>query len=364
MKFEDNTLLIIPNNIKEQVLNNNELINIKLTSFEEIRDNLYFKYDEKSIYYIMNKYNIKYEVAIVYLDNIYYIEEKKYNIKKLDKLVSIKHELTDNNLLIFNNLYKNYLKSKKIIIYGFNEFNKYQKRIIENLKEITETNVVNENNALTDLKECFEFNYIEEEITFVLEKISGLIKKNIDISNIKLLNVTSEYIEPIKRLFKFYNIPINISTTLYETYTSNRFLENLKKTSLKASLESINTSNLYNEFLKISNKYVWCENPLELIKYDLKQVKVRTNIKGIEINKIGNMDDYYFLIGFNSDYPKTIKDEAFLNDNLKQLLNLDTSYELNKINKKNTICELKKLSNLTVTYKNKSDFSEERQILL
>ena len=48
----------------------------------------------------MNKYNIKYEVAKVYLDNIYYIEDITYNSNKLNFLVNIKKELLDNNLLI------------------------------------------------------------------------------------------------------------------------------------------------------------------------------------------------------------------------------------------------------------------------
>ena len=359
MNFDDNTLLIIPNNLKKQVLNNNKLINIKLTSFNEIRDNLYFKYDEKTIYYLIKKYNMKYEVAKVYLDNLYFIEDKNYNIKRLDKLVSIKQELIDNDLLIFNKLYKNYIKSKTITLYGFNILNKYQKNIIKALEKITKVNIINKENEINELKECYQFNHIEEEITFVLEQISKLINNNISIDKIKLLNVTSEYIEPLKRLSKFYNIKINLNdTTLYQTYTSNKFLKNLKETNLRKALESINTSDLYDEFLKLSNKYIWCENPLELITYDLKQIKVKTNIKGIEINNIEDTNDYYFLLGFNSSYPKTIKDEDYLNDDLKQMLNIDTSYELNKINKENTIKQLESLSNLIITYKNKTDFME------
>ena len=61
-KLKDDTILIIPNNIKEETLKNirnlNKKLNIKIFSLEEFIKKLTFDYDEQTIYYIMNKYNI------------------------------------------------------------------------------------------------------------------------------------------------------------------------------------------------------------------------------------------------------------------------------------------------------------------
>jgi len=40
-------------------------------------------------------YNIKYEIALEYLNNLYYIEDKLYNNEKLDFLFNVKKELIE-----------------------------------------------------------------------------------------------------------------------------------------------------------------------------------------------------------------------------------------------------------------------------
>ena len=109
-------LLVVPLNLKKKIINeinSQALNNTKVTTFEEIRENLYFKYDEKSIHYIMKNYKINYDLAQIYLENLYFIEDKKYNNSKLDNLVKIKKELELLNLIFKNDNYKSFLKSKK-----------------------------------------------------------------------------------------------------------------------------------------------------------------------------------------------------------------------------------------------------------
>ena len=81
----------------------------------------------------MNKYKIKYEIAKVYLDNIKYIENKEYKSNKLNFLVNIKNELIENKLLIIDKYYINYLKNKNICVYGFDNIDKYFKKILNKI---------------------------------------------------------------------------------------------------------------------------------------------------------------------------------------------------------------------------------------
>ena len=49
-----------------------------------------------------------------------------------------------------------------------------------------------------DIKTCFEFNNVLDEISYVFEEISNLLAKGIDINDISILNVKNEYINTIK----------------------------------------------------------------------------------------------------------------------------------------------------------------------
>ena len=114
------TIIICNDSYKIQILKQiKKLINIKFMSIDEFIKSYYFDYDEKTILYVIKKYNIKYEIAIEYLKNLLYIENKKYDNNKLDFLVKLKEELIENSLLIFNNGFKNYIKLYPYLLYIF-----------------------------------------------------------------------------------------------------------------------------------------------------------------------------------------------------------------------------------------------------
>ena len=70
-------------------------------------------------------------------------------------------------------------------------------------------------------------------------------------------------------------------------------------------------------------------------------------------------NDYVFLMNFNQkSIPVTHKDEKYLSDNDLKLLDLETSVELNKIDKNIAINNIKSIKNLIITYKKESYSSE------
>ena len=126
--IKNNSIVICNSNYKIKLLKGiKKLINIKFISMDEFIKSYYFDYDEKTILYVIKKYGVKYEIALEYLQNLIYIEDKKYNNEKLDFLVNLKNELIENRLLIFNDKFKNYIKDKDIIIYNYSlsKFEKY-----------------------------------------------------------------------------------------------------------------------------------------------------------------------------------------------------------------------------------------------
>ena len=372
MSLNDLIILVIPNNIKEEILLKiNELdniYNIKIMNLSEFINKLTFTYDDKSIYYLINKYKIKYEVAKVYLDNIKYIENSN-SIKKLNKLYKIKQELIDNNLLIYDDLFKSFIKDKKIIIYGYDYLNKYQKKVLINI----DYNFIKKEKK--DYKhDVYEFDTIDEEVEFVCTKI---IESGIDINKIKLANITSEYNNVVQRIFKFYNIPILLENnmSIYDTNIISDFINLIKEKDIDEVLNILNSkydftidenNYIYNKLINILNKYTFVDNyidVLDMLIYDFKHTnnyvnKIDNCIRVIDIkNNIIDDDTYVFLLGFNQgSLPIIYKDEDYITDDIKGNLNIETTIEKNKIEKDNIKNIISSIKNLTLTYKLKSSF--------
>lgn len=362
--IKNNSIIICNNDYKKQILKNiNKLINIKFMSMNEFIKSYYFDYDEKTILYVIKNYNTKYEIALEYLKNIYYIEDKKYNNEKLDFLVNLKNELIKNNLLIFNNKFKNYIKNKNIIIYN-THLSKFEKHLLKDIN-ITIMNKTQENNIPT----IYEFDTTEEEVEYVAKEISKLINSGVEISNIKLTNISNDYINIITKIFNFYNLKINKfnDIPIMSTVIGRTFYSNLNE-SLEVAIDSIskyNTTDTYNKIINICNKYIWCEdiNDLKiLIEYDLKHnyienTKYTNMIEVVDYKTYDFGDNKVFMLGFNQGIiPKIAKDEDYLSDDIKPNY-LDNTIEKNKQEKLDTINAIKNIKNLTITYKNKSSFN-------
>lgn len=366
MQFKDNTLLIVPDKIKEELIEevrkNNPLVDITFITKNEFIKKVTFDYDNKTIYYLMNKYNIKYEIAKIYLDNIYYINSTKYDLSKLNLLVEIKEYLIENNLLIYDNLYKEYIKTKHIVVYNFNYIDKYFNTLLKDFKDVE---ILNKKYNDYNINTIYEYNTLEDEVTSVAVKICDLITSNISINNIKIY-YNNSYQNTIDKIFKMYNIPINTKkTSIYNTYIGNYFIDNLKNT----IEESINNINNYNEeivskIINILNKYIWCDNLLnikDMLIYELKNTYIETKYnKCVELIDIKDNNitdnDYVFVLGFNQgELPTIYKDEEYITDNIATKLNIESTLEKNKIEYNIILSNLKSIKNLTLSYKQNSD---------
>lgn len=371
--LKDNTLLIIPNHLKETILLSfcDELKNIKIMTDNEFIRSYYFDYDLETIYYLMNKYKLKYEVVLIYLKNLYYVENKNYNNDKLNKLVEIKKELDEHNLLKYKPLFLNKLKSMNIVFYNFYDLDKFYLNLIDNLKKITSVEVINEENNCYYEHKIYEFKNAEEEVEFVATKICELVLSGVNINNIVLLNSSDIYTNHIKRIFKYFSIPINIkdNNSLLGTKMGTSFLENINsdinKTFefLEINFDLKNSLNLeiYNRLITISNKFSFVSDYMEikdLLKVELLNTKLSDVILDeavkVEVleDYIPNDNEYVFLLGFNQgECPKNLKDEDYINDLLKEKLNLSTTTSKNIIHSKKIINIIKKVKNLWITYK-------------
>ena len=348
-------LLLIPNNIKNEVIKKSRNLyynyNIKYMSLEEFIKKVTFDYDTKTIYYLMKKYDIKYDIALMYLDNLYYINDSLDN-KKMFKLKEIKKYLDDNNLLLYNQKFTNYIKDKQIYIYGYSYINKYQERILAKYSY----QIIDSAYQTYPINKIYYTDYIDDEVIFVANKISHLLKDGVSIQNIKII-ASNEYINVLDRIFKLYQIPISSNKkSIYSVYEVKKILNNLN-TSLE-EVENIQNIKLLTIITNILNKYSFISDKKEvrmLIEEDFKNTYISDNEESIKIiNLFDYIDDndYVFLMGFNKEnFPKIYKDDDYFNDIEKDILELDTSSFLNSIQREITIRKIQSIKNLTITYK-------------
>ena len=115
--IKKDTILIIPNNIKNKVLQKlnecNSLLNVKLMNLEDIKKHLLFDYNVEALLYIMDNYNLEIDISEVILELLYFIDENSsYDYEKLIFLSEIKKRLIDMDLLIFDDMFNDFIKDK------------------------------------------------------------------------------------------------------------------------------------------------------------------------------------------------------------------------------------------------------------
>ena len=139
------SLIIITNNenkkrILKEMSKNKLMYNLKFYSFPELKKNLYFDYNNNTLEYIMLNYQVNLNIASVYLNNLYFLQDLPD--AKIKFLISLKKDLEAHNLLIKNPNFKNSLKNKKIILYGYNNLLPEEELI---LKELNSNIIIKEN---------------------------------------------------------------------------------------------------------------------------------------------------------------------------------------------------------------------------
>lgn len=379
--IEDNSILIIPNSIRNKVLDKLGKLslpkNIKIMTFNDFKYGLYFDYSNESIYHIMKYFNLTYNIAKSYIDNLYYIEESEIDNDKYRYLRQIKKYLLENKLLYIDKLFIPLLKSKnKIYVCGFTNINKFNKHLLEKASKYISYEII-KLSTNSYRHEVYEFKTIEEEVAYVAENISRLIASGIDINKIYIANYSSSYFFTFNYIFKKFNLPVYIKsdTSLASTSIGKYFLKNLNNDAPsllenikhKFNIKNKNNEVVFNKLKALLDTYYWNKDLLEikeLIEAELKKIKIskkhyKNEIKTVDIiDNVFDDDEFVFLINFNlGSIPVMKRDEDYLNDLIKPDI-LETTEEYNSTIKNSTISSIKNIKNLYITYKLSDNFSE------
>ena len=80
----DNNLIITPNVMKKKVITEinslDKLVACKVMSLDEFMKDYAFSYNKETIYYIIKKMDVSYEVALEYLKSLYFEASARYPV--------------------------------------------------------------------------------------------------------------------------------------------------------------------------------------------------------------------------------------------------------------------------------------------
>ena len=352
--IKNETIIICNESDKRKILMKNKLINIKIMNMKQFISKYCFDYDDATVIYVMEKYNVKYEIALVYIKNLYYVENKVYNIKKLDFLVNLKNELDEKNLLKYNRLFREYINNVDVIIYGI-RLGKYELSLFNN---VNYTYIEKELNKYEHT--IYAFDTIEEEVEYVAYNICKLIDSGCSVKNIKLTNVDSGYYNTIIRIFSLFGLKVNVPymSSLASFSYVKEFIKMYSEKDLDYAIENIDKSDkLYDNIIDVINKYVKYNNKdLNIYKLEHTNVSSYKYDNGIEIVDFleydASDDDYVFMLGFNDGIiPNSYKDIDYITDNIKNHVSLDTTKDKNKCLREDILKSIYNIKNLVITYK-------------
>lgn len=336
-KNQQKNLLVCPNYLKKNILHEiemkNTLIDIKImdekTFFQEFGYFidpicLYLIYkDTKNYQLSKNIYNyLKYNLSV---------SDEEENLKTIIKYQNefLKKGLIRKDIAIENTEYKVYVLDSKI------------DNIIKNYVEVN----------LLENKErkfnIYQFNNIQEELTYVFAEIAKLIEKeNVSINDIEVVSNNANF-SYLKTIANFYNIPtkLNKKVKLISNYNLKKMTEDLKDKTLVEAIEEyqkIIPKKYLEKIYAIINDYIEVINEKEF-KLFFKEILKNTTLQIIdEIDSLSITKEkdliskkYTFIVGFNDyDYDSFYLDEDFISDHIKQKLKLKDSQEKNKDSKK------------------------------
>ena len=356
----DNNKLYLLNKLRS----NNDLSSL-IMSINELKRQLLFDYNEETLFYLVSKYHITKEIAKTYLENLYYLNDKDSSNEKILFLTKLKKELEENNLLIFNPLFKEWLKNYELCFYHLTKTN-----LVNNLylkcsliTKVSEENFSDKKNTINYFKNLT----MREEVSNICNEIVKLIKKNIPYQKIYLTNINEEYRNLFITYGKFFNLNFSFTKTLnvYSTKIVKYFATHLKEDwqmifeHLKKTLKNPSDEKVYNALINFANKYLALEKNDDFYNYvleSLKQITIKTDIPKNCIKDFAfltgevDQDSYIFLVNAKeSCFPNLVKNYEYLTDQEKNNLNMLNIIEENQNILHDTLKRLNYYPNLTIS---------------
>jgi len=216
-------------------------------------------------------------------------------------------------------------------------------------------------------KTVYSFESIDDEMTFVFDKIGSLAESGVSLNKIFFLNPSSDYLKSLKKFSEYYNFPFedNSRYQLYESPIYKKFISLLDDQELEEAFSVLLEQNK-NDTYHVLEKLTSAINSiieLKLNKTDfvsllnyvaknttLSQMRFEESVKIVDESFRPQEDDYVFILGFaQSSYPPISQDTDFFSDIEKRQLGKNDSKTKTKIARNSLISFIYHTKQLIIT---------------
>lgn len=365
--------IICPNKVKMDILeklnHDNNFFNYSFMTLEDLKRRLTFKVKQNAVLKLSDHYNIKPEIADAYINALLMLNES-YDSKKGLFLKEIYDFLLNSNLIETDIIFINSIKNHNFTFVGYDD--SLELKYVISLLTDAKVDVIYPFATLNLLHlSCHYFPIIEDEVAYVFRQIIKLIQKGINLNDIKICNLDSDYNFVIKKYLEAYKIPLELpqnkeieSTNIYHDFINH--IKDGKKYQEIVELLKSNDNTILNKLIEVINAYKLYDNdPKDDLKYwpylakkiSFDSSKYDNTIELIDMDELDfNKNKYVFLLNFNLDACKVIKDERFILDEEAQALGLDTTKSINEWTKAKLCASLNQNPNITITYSSMHSF--------
>ena len=361
----DHSLIICTDSYKKAILDEfyrmKRICDVKFINKAEYLKKYCFDHDISALKYLKDEYGLSISNAREIMENLRFVEDKEYHNEKLDLLVKYKRELDEKGLLIYDPLFRNALKERKLIVSGYGELLKEEERLFEG--EIMPF-------AYEEKKyRIAHFNDIEEEVAYLYDGIDDLLEEGVDIAHIHVLGYSRDYESYFKRFNAYYGFTVEVRNDdpLLSSKAANDLLKMIDTKDRKKIYES-----LKDQDDPVSRKLIGLINAYP--EYDLKQIRdfLIDDLKHMKIDSDAYVNvvkcdeffdrfedgDHVFLIGFSDAVPALKRDTDYITDSIADLVNVSKTEEKNALIRKNARAYLSMIDDLRISYCEKSPFRQ------
>ena len=338
-----NIIVICPNQtsriLMKKYRKSDVFSNVKFYSRETFLKKCTYRYDLEAVKYLIKNYDLSLKIAKQYLRNIIYLEDYDENIHLPFKyLFDIKQELIDNNLLIEDTLFKYQMNNAHIDIAYYSKNDPVIAYCLKKHKDYSFIDVLKDNDYVSTYN-VFENN--DDELYFVINKIEDLLKhQGVKPTKIRLFNFVEDDEIIIDRFRDNYHFNIDnaFEKNIASINQSKTILSNFDGT-LDSLINNINFDedgafDLSNCIESFYLEGLSMDKQISVYKDAFKTV-LRTPIKHKDALKVINdpfvdKDEYLFILNYaQGKFPTFKKDDEFLSDDEKKILNIPISEEIN-----------------------------------
>ena len=318
----------------------NGLHNYIFKSNQDLINDMLGSYDFIAYIDFAIKRGTSYEIAKIYLNNSLLVDEDSSD-SLLHELYLIKNEYKSyyHKDIFKKNLYRNVLLHHEID-------NHYVAKALQNChfeikKDERKPNIV-----------VHQFDSTVSEVVAVANEIVRLLDKGVSPNSIKINALNDYYYPVLKDVFSFYQIDIMENSTPLIALREIKRLYNKLDLFLDMDAYDGFTKAMENEnsfeaklFLNVLNQFIGLNYKIGELKPFIYEILCQKTFSDNYDNVIKFYDladlvindgDYLFVLGFNQDVlPKNHKDNGLIDNKLMKILDLPSTLDLNKAEKKN-----------------------------